>query len=65
MMRRRGRHFAGCLRCRDRITIRQADLGALEDPPGSFDLIGSEGAIYLLGFANGLRLWHPLLPERL
>lgn len=47
----------------DRITIRQADMGALEDPPGSFDLIWSEGAIYLLGFANGLRLWRPLLRD--
>ncbi|MCT7971638.1 class I SAM-dependent methyltransferase [Laspinema olomoucense] len=26
---------------RDRITIRQGDMGALEDPPGSFDLIRS------------------------
>ncbi|MCT7962647.1 class I SAM-dependent methyltransferase [Laspinema sp. D1] len=47
----------------DRITIRHGDMGALEDPPGSFDLIWSEGAIYLLGFANGLRLWRPLLRD--
>lgn len=47
----------------DRLTIRQADMGALQDSPGSFDLIWSEGAIYLLGFANGLRLWRPLLQD--
>ncbi|MCT7985013.1 class I SAM-dependent methyltransferase [Laspinema sp. A4] len=48
---------------RDRITIRQADMGALDYPPGSFDLIWSEGAVYLLGFSNGLRLWRPLLRD--
>ena len=47
----------------DRITFRQGDMGALEEPPGSFDLIWSEGAIYLLGFSHGLRLWRPLLRD--
>lgn len=29
--------------------------------PGSFDLIWSEGAIYFMGFEEGLKAWHPLL----
>jgi len=45
----------------DRITPRAADFGALEDTPASVDLIWSEGAIYHLGFAEGLRRWRPLL----
>ena len=28
---------------------------------GTFDLIWSEGAIYIIGFETGLRLWRPLL----
>jgi serine/threonine-protein kinase HipA len=40
---------------------RHADFGALEDPPGSVDLLWSEGAIYLLGWSEGLRRWRPLL----
>lgn len=40
---------------------RQADFGALEDSPGSYDLLWSEGAIYNLGWAEGLRRWRPLL----
>jgi serine/threonine-protein kinase HipA len=36
-------------------------MDALDDPPGSYDLIWSEGAIYLIGFERGLRLWKPLL----
>ena len=40
---------------------RHADFCALDDPPGSAALIWSEGAVYLAGFADGLRLWRPLL----
>lgn len=43
------------------IQTRCADMGSLSDPPDSFDLIWSEGAIYILGFARGLELWRPLL----
>jgi trans-aconitate methyltransferase len=43
------------------VRTRCADFGALEDAPGSVDLIWSEGAIYFLGFGEGLRKWHPLL----
>lgn len=44
-----------------RIHTRCADFGALEDPPGSYDLLWSEGAVYRLGWAEGLRRWRPLL----
>ena len=43
------------------IKVRQADFCALDDPDGSVALIWSEGAIYLAGFAEGLRLWRRLL----
>lgn len=39
----------------------KADFGALEDAPCSYDLLWSEGAIYNLGWAEGLRRWRPLL----
>ncbi|QAT87079.1 HipA-like protein [Corallococcus coralloides] len=45
----------------DAIVTRQEDMRALSLPPGSIDLIWSEGAIYLLGFEQGLRQWRPLL----
>ena len=45
----------------DLIEIRCADMAAPGVPAGSVDLLWSEGAIYLLGFENGLRLWRPLL----
>jgi serine/threonine-protein kinase HipA len=38
-----------------------ADFGQLEDAPGSYDLLWSEGAIYILGWAEGLKRWRPLL----
>ncbi|QRN96901.1 class I SAM-dependent methyltransferase [Archangium violaceum] len=43
------------------VRTRCADFGALEEAPGSVDLLWSEGAIYLLGWAEGLRRWRPLL----
>ena len=45
----------------ERILIRQADMGQLDYAFASFDLIWSEGAAFLLGFANALRTWRPLL----
>ncbi|HEX5796486.1 MAG TPA: methyltransferase domain-containing protein [Geminicoccaceae bacterium] len=45
----------------DRVETRCADMGALELPPGSVDLLWSEGAIYLLGFEDGLRRFRPWL----
>jgi trans-aconitate methyltransferase len=43
------------------VRTRCADFGALEDAPGSVDLLWSEGALYILGFGEGLRRWRPLL----
>ena len=43
------------------IETRCADMRAPGVPPGSVDLLWSEGALYLLGFEQGLRLWRPLL----
>ncbi len=48
----------------DRLQARVGDMRALEFPPGSFDLIWSEGAIYIMGFEAGLRAWRPLLAPR-
>jgi SAM-dependent methyltransferase len=45
----------------DLIEPRCADMRASGVPAGSVDLLWSEGALYLLGFEAGLRLWRPLL----
>lgn len=37
------------------------DMGALDWPPGSIDLLWSEGAAYSFGFEEALRCWRPLL----
>ncbi len=36
-------------------------MSSLEFPDESFDLLWSEGAIYIIGFAQGLRAWRPLV----
>jgi serine/threonine-protein kinase HipA len=43
------------------VRARCADFGQLDDAPGSYDLLWSEGAIYHLGWAGGLSRWRPLL----
>jgi cyclopropane fatty-acyl-phospholipid synthase-like methyltransferase len=43
------------------VRTRCEDFAQLQDAPGSYDLLWSEGAIYLLGWAEGLRRWRPLL----
>ena len=43
------------------IEVRCADIGALEDEPSSVDLIWCESAVWILGFAQGIRRWRPLL----
>ena len=45
----------------DRLRVEQADMSALPFAPGSIDLLWSEGAIYNIGYEQGLRLWLPLL----
>ncbi len=43
------------------IETRLGDMEAPDETPGTVDMIWSEGAIYILGFCRGLRLWRPLL----
>jgi serine/threonine-protein kinase HipA len=43
------------------IETRCADMGALDVPCESVDLVWSEGAAYILGFAEALRRWRELL----
>ncbi len=45
----------------DRITPRNASMLALDFEEASFDLIWSEGAIYIMGFREGLAAWHRFL----
>ena len=48
----------------DRISIRNQSMFDLDFiKPGSFDAIWSEGAIYIIGFAKGLREWQPFLKQ--
>lgn len=44
-----------------RITPVCQSMTELDFPPGSFDLIWSEGAVYIAGFENALREWKPFL----
>lgn len=41
----------------ERLVVKRVDMEALPFHEGEFDLVWSEGAIYLLGFARGLKLW--------
>jgi len=41
----------------ERITVQQGDMNELGFAADSFDLIWSEGAIYLMGFENGISKW--------
>ena len=45
----------------DHIRVERADMNVLPYPDQSFDLIWSEGSIYIMGFDNGLTHWRPLL----
>lgn len=45
----------------DRITIRPGDMGALDYPPESVDLIWAEGSIFAVGFKSGLENWRRFL----
>lgn len=45
----------------DRITTVQADMADPPFPDGSFDLVWSEGAVYIVGFEQGLKRWRRLL----
>ena len=45
----------------DRITTLVASMDALPFARESFDVIWSEGAIYNIGFTNGIQIWKPFL----
>jgi SAM-dependent methyltransferase len=45
----------------DRLLVEQADMGALPFEPDSVDLLWCEGAIYNIGYEQGLRAWLPIL----
>ena len=52
---------AAALGLADRIAAQVGDMNDLHFPDGSFDLIWSEGAIFIIGFAKGLTSWRRLL----
>ncbi len=45
----------------ERIRPLQASMFSLPFPEGAFDVIWSEGAIYIMGFEAGLKAWRPFL----
>jgi SAM-dependent methyltransferase len=47
----------------DRISTLSASMDALPFDAGGLDAIWSEGAIYNIGFENGVRLWRPFLKD--
>jgi hypothetical protein len=47
----------------NRIKLACGDMFKLSFKEKSFDIIWSEGAVYIIGFENGLVAWRPLLKE--
>ena len=47
----------------DRVEVLQMDMNEMEFPEQEFDLVWSEGAIYIMGFRNGLEKVRPLVKE--
>jgi cyclopropane fatty-acyl-phospholipid synthase-like methyltransferase len=46
-----------------RVRTRCVSMEALPFGPGQYDLIWSEGAVFIMGFSEGLRAWKPLLKK--
>jgi ubiquinone/menaquinone biosynthesis C-methylase UbiE len=44
-----------------RVTAATGEMRALAFPPASFDLVWCEGAAYVMGVAEALRAWRPLI----
>ncbi len=55
---------AGAMGLEKRITAQVGDMAHLRFPDGSFDVIWSEGSIFIVGFAKGLAAWRRLLVPR-
>ena len=55
------KRMAGAKGLSHRIRAVVGDMAALDLPPGSFDLIWSEGALYQIGIGNALAVCRPLL----
>ena len=47
----------------EHITTAAASMDALDYAKATFDLLWCEGAIYNIGFENGLRSWRPMLKD--
>jgi SAM-dependent methyltransferase len=47
----------------DRVSATCGDMADLPFEPESFDLVWSEGSIFIVGFEAGLTAWRPLLAE--
>ena len=54
---------AGKAGLQERIRTVNASMDALPFAPGQFDLVWSEGAIFIVGFEQGLTLWKPFLKK--
>ena len=48
----------------DRVCVTRGDMASLGFKANTFDVIWSEGAIYIMGFEAGLRAWRSLLKEK-
>ncbi|GHH99338.1 methyltransferase domain-containing protein [Neobacillus kokaensis] len=46
------------------VKVEKADMKALPYAEGQFDVVWSEGAIYIIGFENGLKEWRKFLKEK-
>lgn len=55
---------AQALGLQDRLEARVGDMRQLDLAPGAFDVVWSEGAIYVVGFEAGLREWRRWLVHR-
>ena len=47
----------------ERVFVSNQSMFDLNFPPASFDLIWSEGAVYIMGFEAGIRAWKKLLNQ--
>ncbi len=47
----------------NRVEVLQMDMNEMDFPQQEFDLVWSEGAVYIMGFRNGLEKVRPLVKE--